>query len=420
MIKDKINRFSTFFSILIYLVPISVISGPAIPDILLSLSSVFFILFSFFFRLWKYFNNNFFKFFVVFWLLNLISSFFSDTIYISSWNSFAYLRFGIFVIVIIFALSNNRNFLKYFSIIYIPIYILLLLDALYQKYFGYNLLGFYTCIKEISTPTSCSRVSGFFRSEWILGSYIFNFFSIFLILIFSTRFFRKKNFFLISLITLLVLSAVFVSGERVSLFRILFFCSIFFIIMLRDLIYKKAAIFFFLILIFVFSFFLKNEGRYNFFLDKELKKNELTTIYHDLYSTAFKMFLDRSISGHGNQSFRYKCFDEKYKTGKYYCNTHPHNYFFQILAENGIIGIIFFLFFYISLLKNLFRFFYYSINDLIKAGVFMLSLNLVITLLPFIPSGNFYTNVSGIFLYVNIGLLYGLKYHKKYSINYKF
>jgi O-antigen ligase len=355
MIKDKINSFSIFFSILIYLVPISVISGPAIPDILLSLSSVSFILFSFFFRLWKYFNNNFFKFFTAFWLLNLISSFFSDTILISFWNSFAYLRFGIFAIVIIFALSNNHNFFKYFSIIYIPIFLLLLFDALYQKYFGYNLIGFYSCISLNDIPTSCSRVSGFFRSEWILGSYIFNFFSLFLILIFSTDFFKKKKIFLIILISLLALSAVFVTGERVSLFRILVFCLIFFIIIFRKLIYKKTAIFFFLILIFVFSNFLKNEGRYNFFLDQK-KKNELILIYHDLYSTAFKMFLDRPISGHGNQSFRYKCVDEKYKIGKYYCNNHPHNFFFQILAENGIAGIIFFLFFYISLLKNLFRF----------------------------------------------------------------
>jgi O-antigen ligase len=419
MIKDKINSFSIFFSILIYLVPISVISGPAIPDILLSLSSVSFILFSFFFRLWKYFNNNFFKFFTAFWLLNLISSFFSDTILISFWNSFAYLRFGIFAIVIIFALSNNHNFFKYFSIIYIPIFLLLLFDALYQKYFGYNLIGFYSCISLNDIPTSCSRVSGFFRSEWILGSYIFNFFSLFLILIFSTDFFKKRKTFLIILISLLALSAVFVTGERVSLFRILVFCLIFFIIIFRKLIYKKTAIFFFLILIFVFSNFLKNEGRYNFFLDQK-KKNELILIYHDLYSTAFKMFLDRPISGHGNQSFRYKCVDEKYKIGKYYCNNHPHNFFFQILAENGVAGIIFFLFFYISLLKNLFRFLYYSKNDFIKAGAFMLSLNLALTLLPFVPSGNFYTNVSGVFLYVNIGLLYGLKYYKKYSINFKF
>jgi O-antigen ligase len=414
MIKGKINIFPIFFSILIYLVPISIISGPAIPDILLSLSSVSFILISFFFRLWKYFDNNFFKFFTFFWFLNLISSFFSDTILTSSWNSFAYLRFGIFVIVIIFVLSNNRNFLKHFSIIYIPIFLLLLFDALYQKYFGYNLVGFYSCI-SLNEPSACSRVSGFFRSEWILGSYIFNFFSLFIILIFSIQIFKEKKFFLIILITPLVISAVFVTGERVSLFRILIFYLIFFTVIFKNLIHKKVVVFFFVILVFVLSNFIKNEGRYNFFLNYELKKNELVIIYHDLYSTAFKMFLDRPIIGHGNKSFRYKCADEKYKTGKYYCNIHPHNFFFQILAENGLVGISFFIFFYISLLKNLWRFFYLSNNGVIKTGGFILSLNLVIVLLPFIPSGNFYTNVTGIFLYVNIGLLYGLKYYKKYS-----
>lgn len=422
MLSDKtktIYSFSLFVSILIYLVPISIISGPAIPDILLTLSSVLFILFSFFFKLFKYFNNNFFKFFIAFWLLNFINSFFSDTILISSWNSFAYLRFGVFVIVIIFALSNNHNFLKYFSIIYIPIFLLLLFDALYQKYFGYNLFGFYSCISSDHLPAKCSRVSGFFRSEWILGSYIFNFFSLFLILIFSTKFFKENKFFLILLIFFFGISAIFVTGERVALFRAFAFSLIIFFIKFRDLIYKKTILIFFLIIIFMSSILLKNEIRYSFIFEKNLKKNELIIIYQDLYSTASKMFLDRPISGHGNQSFRYKCGNEKYKTGKYYCNNHPHNYFFQILAENGIVGISFFIFFYICLFKNLLRFFYFSTKDPIKTASFLLSLNLLLTLLPVIPNGNFYTSVSGIFLYVNIGLLYSLKYYKKYSINFK-
>jgi O-antigen ligase len=424
MLKDTnkvIISLSFFFSVLIYLVPISIISGPAIPDILVTLSSILFILFSIFFRLWKYFDNNFFKFFITFWALNFFNSFFSDTILISTWNSFAYLRFGVFVIVIIFALSNNHNFFKYFSIIYIPIFLLLLFDALYQKYFGHNLVGFYTCTSLNDVPSACSRISGFFRSEWILGSYISNFFSLFLILIFSTKLFKEKKNLLILLFFFLALSAVFVTGERVSLLRILAFCSIFYLIKFRKCIYKKTTLVFFLIFIFVFSISLKNEARFNFFLakEKELERNKLISIYHDLYSTALKMFLDRPISGHGNQSFRYKCADEKYKIGENYCNNHPHNFFFQILAENGIIGMSFFIFFYICLFKNLFRFFYLSINESIKTGVFIISLNLVLTLLPFIPSGNFYTNVSGIFLYVNIGLLYGLKYYKKYSNNFK-
>ena len=63
---------------------------------------------------------------------------------------------------------------------------------------------------------------------------------------------------------------------------------------------------------------------------------------HDSHiRTAFKMFKDKPILGHGPKMFRIKCSDKKYSTGIKSCNTHPHNFYVQLLAETGILGFSF-------------------------------------------------------------------------------
>ena len=57
-----------------------------------------------------------------------------------------------------------------------------------------------------------------------------------------------------------------------------------------------------------------------------------------LIKTAFNMFLDKPILGHGPKMFRVICKNEKYQVGIKPCDTHPHNFYIQLLAETGIIG----------------------------------------------------------------------------------
>jgi O-antigen ligase len=63
---------------------------------------------------------------------------------------------------------------------------------------------------------------------------------------------------------------------------------------------------------------------------------------HDsLIRTAYNMFLDKPLFGHGPKMFRVICKNEKYATGDTPCMTHPHNFYVQLLAETGIIGFSF-------------------------------------------------------------------------------
>lgn len=98
------------------------------------------------------------------------------------------------------------------------------------------------------------------------------------------------------------------------------------------------------------------------------------------------------------------------------CNTHPHNFHLQFLAEIGLLGylflFLFFMYILIEFLKNLTKKFskknqYTNLN---KGYIFAL-LGLIIFLIPFFPSGNFFNNWISIIFYANLGItiLYKIK-----------
>ena len=52
------------------------------------------------------------------------------------------------------------------------------------------------------------------------------------------------------------------------------------------------------------------------------------------FETAFNMFKDKPIFGHGLKMYRHKC--DNYSSSAYGCSSHPHNTYIQLLAETGL------------------------------------------------------------------------------------
>ena len=120
------------------------------------------------------------------------------------------------------------------------------------------------------------------------------------------------------------------------------------------------------------------------------------------------MFLDNKILGIGVRNFRNFCNDDKYKINERSCTTHPHNTYVQLLSETGLIGFIFgisiFIFFIIISLKHLIGVIFknkYYFNDF---EICMLSA-ILISLWPFVPTGNFLNNWVSIVYYFPVGFL---------------
>ena len=88
--------------ILLFLIPIGLITGPFIPDLSVTLMALIFIYISIKERYWKYYDNNYFKFFIVFNVYLVGISLFSDDIFISLKSSLFYFRFIIFALCVWF------------------------------------------------------------------------------------------------------------------------------------------------------------------------------------------------------------------------------------------------------------------------------------------------------------------------------
>ena len=169
--KDQSFLFNTLPTWIIILLPILLISGPFLSDLGVSLVGILFIINSIKNNLKKYYNNYYFKFFLIFCLILIFSSLQSNNILISLKNSLFYFRFGIFSLCFWYLLEKNQYILKYLFISLLLCYSSLIVDGYFQYFFGKNLLG-YALYDDY-------RISSFFGSELILGSYLARFFPIF-------------------------------------------------------------------------------------------------------------------------------------------------------------------------------------------------------------------------------------------------
>ena len=202
--KNRLIFFDVIPSWIIILMPILLISGPFLSDLGLSIVTILFLINSVQNKLKKYYDNIYFKFFLIFCLILILSSLLSKNVLISLKNSLFYFRFGIFSLCFWYLLEKNKNILKYLFISILLCYSSLIIDGYFQYFSGKNLFG-YSLYNDY-------RVSSFFGSELILGSYLARFFPIFFgLFIYLDK--SKKNKLMLFLITI-----VFILSERINLY----------------------------------------------------------------------------------------------------------------------------------------------------------------------------------------------------------
>tara|TARA_B100000989_G_scaffold203268_1_gene153848 strand:- start:854 stop:2212 length:1359 start_codon:yes stop_codon:yes gene_type:complete len=428
---------------LIILMPITLITGPFLPDLSLSLICILFLINSFKNNLTKFYDNIYFKSFAIFYLVLVTSSLLSDNILNSLKTSFFYFRFGIFSLSFWFLIENNSKILKFLFYSILICFIALIIDGYLQYFLGENLFGTKLYNKY--------RVSSFFGDELILGSYLSRFFPILfgLFVFFDQKKKNKKLLFLISIVFILVDGLIFLSGERLALF-FMNLSAIFIILMINNYkIYRLWTYALSLILIatllFLFpqskirfldqtiydmtrtcSEYIKNEQKKNhgYIASKCINGKKQFYIFskphNDLYSSGIAIFLDNKFFGVGPRQFRNKCKEYpvlgwNYITNKndavseYSCSSHPHNTYIELLSETGVFGFLF----VISLLVIVL---YYSIKHFIykfiKNKIFFfndfeicLISALIISIWPLSPSGSFFNNWMSIIYFFPIGML---------------
>lgn len=422
------QRLEKLYYFIILLLPIIFIFGSAILNISIVFLNVIFFAHIISCKNFYYFKEN--RIYFVFLLIFLIFQI-SNNIYNENFDYFGksifYLRF-LFLPLIFKYFSTFVQFnISRISKAYILILLIIILDLFYQYIFDINLLGYKPGLFN-QEENLYERYSGVFDDELIMGSYLSSFG--FLIIAFYYLFNRKKNYIFLILLGILFLS-VFLTGERSSLINVLI--SIFFIFLfiknLRMPLLLTGSI---IVVIFTvginssdqlklryFDYPLNVLTNYTYYNDDQENKEHIfekgytnfmnNTHWGMHYKTAARMFMEKPISGHGFKQFRIKCknysflFDQELLNSaatKNGCSSHPHHYILEILSEQGLFGLIIFLFFVIYTTKDAFR--------LAKNRAYLLILFSIIIgyMLPLKPSGSIISTSYSFIFWIMLSFSY--------------
>ena len=401
--------------LLVLIIP-SLIFGPFLPDLIISLSSLLFLIYLFKKKNLNYFNKKVVIIFFVFCLYCiLVSIFFTKNRILSFESSLFYFRIGIFACLIWYLIEQGKKILSYFYYTLLICFSFLAFDGYFQFFFGFNIIGL---------PVLSDRISSFFGDELIMGSYLSRLFPLLFALFLLKKKSSKFEVYYIGVLFILIDVLIYIAGERASFF-FLNLSTLFIIFFIKK--YQTFRLLTFissLVLITGLTFaydkfynrMILNTAKGMGFLEESQKKNIFTESHESLINTAYNMFLDKPIFGHGPKMFRVICKDEKYAVGISPCDNHPHNFYVQLLSETGIIGF--------SFLFSAFAYVLYCAYRQFKSIVLRqkryltdyqvcLLAGILITVWPFTTNGNFFHN----WLMIVYSLPVGFYLHSIYGKN---
>jgi len=390
-------------SLIFSLFPLWLLTGPFLPDLILSLGALGFLYICFRDKRFDYFKFRAFYIFLAFCVVCIVSSLFSGDILLSFESSLFYFRFGIFVCLVCYLINKNIHFLKYFFYCLLAVFCFLIFYGYFQFVLGFNVFG-----QEVIGGVHVTSI--FDRPK--LGSFLARLFPLLLALMIAARIQDKYLMVFGGILFILIDVLVYVTGERTS-FMYMLISSLFIILLINRFQYVRLITLFISLLLVVGITFISPPVKKRM-VDTTLKQvgfgsNQLIFFspQHDSHiKTAFNMFLDKPILGHGPKMFRVKCSDPKYAVGISPCATHPHNFYVQLLAETGIIGFLF--------LLSLFGYVMYCVFRQLQSIVLKkkryltdyqvcLLAGILISVWPFSPNGNFFNNWLAIIYSLPIG-----------------
>ena len=401
---------NSYFFLLFSFIPVSIIIGPAV-----SLINILLINFSFFFLIlykkdYKFFSNKTVKLIIFLCLYLIFNSIISKDFSMSANRNFGFIRFGILFLAFNY-FFYNKEFINRVLIVWILTLSILSLDACIESIFGRNILGY--------GEEYGKRIVSFFKDEPIVGGYINGFY----LIVIGYLFYINKNIsnnykYIILIFSIFFIITIILTGERSNTIKAVsgFFLFYFF----NDLFKFKEKIFsiLFLILIFIFllntSNFLKLRYSLQFFkpiisvfqTDNQFNKGDefKDNLYIRIYQSGFEVFKKYPIFGVGNKNYRVEtCLNKK--NNRYLCSTHPHQTYFEFLAEHGLVGSIILFFILFNLIFNKIKIILNSKNYLQLGCLIFLTTSFI----PFLPSGAFFADYNLTIFWVNLSIMYSIE-----------
>ncbi len=441
----KIN-IKQIFTYLFILIPIFLITGPAIPDLIITFGTIFGMIWLIIMEKNNgLFKQKFIQVSLIFWISLIFISFFSFNKINSFQDSIIFLRYLLIPICCYYFFFINDKIFNYLLLIIFLAVIFVSIDSLYQflnytskNGFGKDLIGF--------KSNWYGRLTGPFGDELVPGSYLSKFGLLgYAYLLYNKKFNRIKFAHTIYLTTILVVC--FASGERMALATFSLALIILLIFLKNYRVTVLTSCILGLLLIFAiykyhpfyndFEVIDSNEFHQGLKIEKKFKceedknkicskiidiqpsffkiiKNFNTSAYGEIYLLSYKMFVSNPITGIGISNFEYLCnqIDEYNKLmTNYNCASHPHNTYIQWLAEGGLIVFSTFLIYLFTIIVLIEK------NDGEQKFKILSIVVLIILFWPIMSTGSLIKNWYGILVFFIIGVclcLSKLKINSKY------
>ena len=398
------NKLETLSFIIISILPIIIFLGSGLLNLTILIIDILFLIEIYRTKKFKYLNNIFFYLLIFVWATFIINLFFFSVDYSNSiLRTVGFLRFILFVFAIkyIFEIKENYYSVKIFKI-WTAIFLLVSFDLIIEYIFGQNILSF-----KAELP---GRLVGFFKDEMKIGHFYSSFILIALVTInkyldnYKNANDKKllKEFIFFSLAAIFLITS-FLIGERANFVRVLLMFIIFLLFFKKNF---KATISILLICGIIFTSLVLNNDRFKqrfwvTFLNPLIKYPVETLFispYGDHYKAALEVFDRNKFFGVGIRNYAPESSKNIYAKN---ASVHPHQVHFEFLAELGLFG--YFCFFYF-----IFQSLFFSIRSFfIKNDFYKLSgiLFIFVSLLPFIPSGSFFTTYGATLFWLNFAIL---------------
>ena len=400
---------NSYFLILFSFIPASIIIGPAISlfnILLIDIAFIFFILFK---KDFKFLSNKTVKLIILLCLYLIFNSIIAKDFSMSAYRNLGFIRFGIFFLAFNYFFYNN-DFVNRVLVIWAFTLSFLSLDTYLESISGTNILGY--------GEAYGARIVSFFKDEPIVGGYINGFYLIIIgFLFYLNDKILNKYKYIILIFTIFFITAIILTGERSNSIKAILGFFLFYF--LNDHFKFKEKILSVLLLSLVFIFLLNTSNflklRYGgqFFkpiisifqsnneisVEREANKN----LYIGLYQSGFEVFKKYKIFGVGNKNYRVEtCSNEK--NPKYSCSTHPHQLYFEFLAEHGIVGTVILIFILFSLILSKIKIILSSKNYLqLGCLTFLLT-----SFIPLLPSGAFFADYNLTIFWINLSIMYAV------------
>ena len=399
------KKEKNLFNILIFLIailPISLLLGSAIINILIITIDLLFLYIFFKKKEFNLENKISFYILLIFWLSLLVNLIYSSDFVNSFSRCVGFIRFAILALAIQFFIENssskkmNKVFLTWSIIFFIVSF-----DLIFEFILGFNLFG--------NTSYMPGRLSSFLGDELKIGHYYlaFNLLAISLV-----YYYFKNN----TLLYFILFSTTFISliiGERANFIKFTFMV-IFFIYFFEKKNFYFKSILIFLMISFLSIFISINntykERFWTMFGDIMIEQKNISKMinfspYGGHWHAAWEIFNENKIFGVGLKNFRKVSGEQKYYNknvafSKSRQTTHPHQLHLEFLSETGIFGSIFLVFMVISSIIA-------GIKNYIKSrNLYCLSslLFFCASTLSILPTGSFFTTYGAAIFWINYGI----------------